>query len=308
MLLSHDFALRRFGGEPDVIGRTITLDGRQVTVVGVLAHDFRFDFPASAWPGLRPGDVEVYRPFVVSSARKGQIQLLNVVGRLKRGVTLERAQAEIETIRARTAQMYPHPDSDRRTLRIVPLQDQLIGASGYALWILLAAVAFVLLIACANAANLLLARASARRHEIAIRVSVGAGRARILKQLLIESGLLAVLGSAAGLLLASVCVSAIQQINPYAVPRLAEVTLDGRVLGVVLGIAVVDRVCVRIGPRTRVMESRSQQRAERSRRGTHSMAAGRRRDRPRDGAAHRRGIDGEERLAAECLPGRVRAR
>jgi predicted permease len=239
VLLSHDFALRRFGGGPDVIGRTITLDGRQVTVVGVLAHDFRFDFPASAWPGLRPGDVEVYRPFVVSSARKGQIQLLNVVGRLNRGVTLERAQAEIETIRTRTAQMYPHPDSDRRTLRIVPLQDQLIGASGYALWILLAAVAFVLLIACANAANLLLARASARRHEIAIRVSVGAGRARILKQLLMESGLLAGLGSAAGLLLASVCVAAIQQINPYAVPRLAEVTLDGRVLGVVLGIAVL---------------------------------------------------------------------
>ena len=238
-LLSHDFALRRFGGAPDVIGRTITLDGRQVAVVGVLGHDFRFDFPASAWPGFRPRDVEVYRPVVVSSARAGQIQLFNVVARLKRGVTLERAQAEIETIRARTSQTHPHPHNDPRPLRIVPLQDKLIGASGYALRILLAAVAFVLLIACANAGNLLLARASARRKEIAIRVSVGAGRGRILRQLLIESGVLAVLGSAGGLLLASACVSAIRRINPHAVPRFAEVTLDGRVLGVVLAIAAL---------------------------------------------------------------------
>jgi putative ABC transport system permease protein len=128
---------------------------------------------------------------------------------------------------------------DQRRLRAVPLHDQLIGDARYALWVLLAAVAFVLLIACANAANLLLARASARSREIAIRISVGAGRARVLRQLLVESAVLAVLGSAAGLLLARASLAAIQRVNPHAIPRLAEATLDGRVLGVVLGTAVL---------------------------------------------------------------------
>jgi putative ABC transport system permease protein len=239
VLLSHTFAERRFHGDPGVIGRAITLDGRQVTIVGVLPEDFRFHFPTSPWPGFKPREVDVYRPFFVSSAREGQIQLLNVVARLRPGVTLERAQAEIETIRERIAEAHPHPMHDQRRLRAVPLHDQLIGDARQALWVLLTAVAFVLLIACANAANLLLARGSARSREIAIRVSVGAGRARVLRQLLVESAVLAVLGSAAGLLLARGSLAAIQRVNPHAVPRLAEATLDGRVLGVVLGTALL---------------------------------------------------------------------
>jgi hypothetical protein len=154
--------------------------------------------------------------------------LFSVVARLRSGVTLERARSEIETIRSRTAAAHPHPLHDQRRLRIVPLHDQVIGDARYALGVLLGAVIFVLLIACANAANLLLVRASARSKEIAIRVSVGAGRARVLRQLLVESAVLAALGSVAGLLFARAVVVAIQRINPQAVPRLAEAAIDGR--------------------------------------------------------------------------------
>ena len=239
VLLSYDFAEQRFPGEGTVIGRTVTADGRQLTIVGVLPKDFRFHFPASPWPGFRPRDIDVYRPVFVSPARDGPVQLFNVVGRLRPGGTLPRGRAEIVTIRARTAEAHPDPVHDQRRLRAVPLQDELIGDARQTLWVLLGAVAFVLLVACANAANLLLARASARTKEMAIRVSVGAGRARVLRQVLVESSVLALLGSAAGLLLARASVSAIQRIDPHAVPRLAEAGLDARVLGVVFATAVV---------------------------------------------------------------------
>ncbi|MGH9201607.1 MAG: ABC transporter permease, partial [Vicinamibacterales bacterium] len=203
VVLSHGLAQRWFPGDAEVVDTTVTLDGRPATIVGVLPEDFRFHFPRSAWPGFRAKDVDLYRPAFISSVREAQVELLNVVARLKPGATLERARAEIETIRARIAQTHPNPFDGQRTLRMVPLQDQLVGNAGLALAILLAAVGFVLLIACANAANLLLARASARYREMAIRVSIGASRARVLKQLLVESVVLAVLGSTAGLLLAS---------------------------------------------------------------------------------------------------------
>jgi putative ABC transport system permease protein len=133
-------------------------------------------------------------------------------------------------------------------LRAVPLHDQLIGDTRYVLGVLQAAVIFVLLIACANAANLLLGRASARSKEFAIRVSVGAGRARVLRQLLVESAVLAALGSVAGLLFARAIVMAVQRTNPQAVPRLAEAAIDGRVLGVVLGIAVLTAFVFGLAP------------------------------------------------------------
>ena len=170
VILSQGFAQRWFAGDPDLIGRTMTLDGRQVAIVGIVPEEFRFHLPGSPMTGFRPRDVDVYQPMAVSSDRSGPMQLLNVVGRLKPGVTLEQAQAEVEVIRRRTAAAFPHALNDPRTLRAVPLHDQLIGGARQALLVLLGAVAFVLLIACANAANLLLARASARHREIAIRL------------------------------------------------------------------------------------------------------------------------------------------
>ena len=185
----------------------------------------------------------------VSSERGGgPVQLLSVVGRLEVGATLEGARAEIEAIRARVAQADPNPFNDQRMLRAVPLQDQLIGRAGLALRVLLVAVVFVLLIACANAANLHLTRASGRTREIAVRMSVGASRARVLRQLLAESLVLAATGSAAGLLLARLGVEALLRIDRHAIPRLAETTIDGRVLFVVLGMSVLTALAFGLAP------------------------------------------------------------
>ncbi len=249
VLLSHGFAQRWFAGDPEVVGRTVTLDGRQFGIVGVLPEHFKFELPGSAWPGFRPRDVDVYQPLIVSSpAGGGPVQLLSVVARLDIGATLTTARAEIEAIRGRSAQARSKPTDDHRVLRVVPLHDQLIGKAGVALRVLLGAVAFVLFIACANAANLHLARASARRREIAVRMAVGAGRARVLRQLLVESLVLAVMGSSAGLVLARLGVAAMLRIDRYAMPRLVETTIDARVLAVVAGLSVLTALAFGLAP------------------------------------------------------------
>jgi putative ABC transport system permease protein len=248
VLLSDGFAQRWFSSEEVIGGKSVTLDGRPVTIIGVLRRDFPFHFPRPRWAGFRPKDVDIYRPVFASSARNGPIRAFNVVARLRPGVTLERARAEMETIRARSAQTHPSPFQDRRRLRVVPMQDQLMGDARLALVVMLAAVVFVLLIACGNAANLLLARASARHREIAIRVAIGAGRARVLKQLFVETLVLASIGAAAGLVIARLGITVILRINPEAVPRLTETVIDARVLGVVLSVSVLSAIVFGLTP------------------------------------------------------------
>ena len=166
--------------------------------------------------------------------------LLFVVARLKPNVTADHARAELETMRA--AQAGAHPFGGRARLRVMPLPDRLVGDARVALWVLLAAVTFVLLIACANVAHLLLARASARQKEMAIRIAVGAGRARVFRQTLVESLGLALLGCAGGVLLARWAIAVIVRLSAEAVPRLAESTIDGRVLALALGTALATAV------------------------------------------------------------------
>jgi putative ABC transport system permease protein len=219
----------------------VTLEGRLATVVGVLPQDFRFHFPGSPWPGFRPKAIDIYQPVFISPVREGMVGLFNVVGRLKPGATLDQARAELEGVRARIIQEHPNPYrfEHQRTLRVVTLHDQLVGGARLALWVLLTAVGFVLLIACANVANLLFARASTRDNEIAIRVSLGAGRFRVLQQCLMESLVLAAMGCAAGRLAARLTVTAILRFGPESIPRLAESTIDGPVLAVALALGLV---------------------------------------------------------------------
>jgi putative ABC transport system permease protein len=157
-------------------------------------------------------------------------------------------RAEIETIRAGLRQTHPNPFEDHRQLRTVPLQDELVGAARSALLLLLGAAVFVLLIACANVGNLLLARASVRRKEIGVRVALGADQARVLRQLTVEGLILAALGSAAGLLFARSGLAAIIQIDPHAIPRLAETTIDIRALVAVLAACVLMALAFGLAP------------------------------------------------------------
>jgi putative ABC transport system permease protein len=218
--------------------------GVPTTVSGVLRKDFRVQLPPPTTVSAGPsGEIDFFRAIVLRPAQPGAgILIFNVLGLAKPGVTVERLQEEIEAIRA-------HQKSDAvglmfpPHLRITPYADKLVGAARRPLLTLLAAVILVLLIACANIANLLLARGSSRQREIAIRTAIGAGRARMLRQFLVESLLLAVAGGALGLLLARAGIAAVIALIPHAVPRLAETSVDGRVLafaaGATIGMALV---------------------------------------------------------------------
>ncbi|HKW97001.1 MAG TPA: ABC transporter permease [Bryobacteraceae bacterium] len=219
---------RAFGADPRVIGRMIHVTGIPCHVVGVAPPDFRF-----------PDDTELWIPsevFPDDSARSAHNDF--VVGRLKAGISLAAGQAEMDTIARRLEQQYP--DSNRgQGVNVVSLHKQLVGKVEPALLILLGAVGFVLLIACANVANLLLARSSARSREIAVRTALGAGRARLIRQLLSESLVLSSLGGAAGLLLALWATSLVALLVPHTVPRANEIAIDAPVLWFTLGISVV---------------------------------------------------------------------
>src|SRR5262249_44531508 len=226
VILSHDFWQRKFAGNPAVVGQALTLNGRSHTIIGVLPQ--RFKAPQELQTGRV---VELWVPPGFSPANLCCSHELQAIGRLRTGQSLARAQAEISTIIAGVikdyAEMYPKDGSAKTFL--TPFQQEVVGDVGRTLWILLAAVLFVLLIACANVANLLLVRGEARQKEMAVRVALGAGRARIIRQLLAESSLLALFGGGCGLLLAQWGLGMLQTLGAGNLPRLQDVALDRRV-------------------------------------------------------------------------------
>jgi putative ABC transport system permease protein len=223
VILSHGLWQRRFGSDPNVIGRNLTLDEEPMTVVGVMRPDFRlhlFDIDEEMW-----GPQEIVESF--KSQRKATY--LKVIGRLKPGVTIEQARADMSGIANNLASEYPATNSGI-AVTAVTLPEHLKGKWRLALLILLGAVGFVLLIACTNVANLLLARGVDREHELVIRAAMGAGRGRLLRQLLTESLLIGILGCGIGIMLASWCIQLIVAFNPGDIPRIEQVSVDGATL------------------------------------------------------------------------------
>src|SRR5947207_194087 len=233
VLLNESLWKRRFGGDPSVIGRTVTLNNESYTVVGVLPISVRL-------PGFGNWRDQVWVPLAFSSEEAAErgTHFLEVIGRMKSGVTLPKAQAEMETIAARLAQEYPRYNV-RIGATVNPLHEEIVGNMKPALLILLGAVAFVLLIACANVANLLLARAAVRQKEIALRLALGADRARLTKQLLVESVMLSLLGGVVGLGFAYAGLRVLTRFIPPDIAHADTIAIDGKVLAFTLLIALV---------------------------------------------------------------------
>ena len=244
IVLAWDLFEREFSSDARVVGQTVMLDGRAGTITGVLPKEFRLEFPGW-WIVSERQPVEAYLPLVTSVSER--LRGVQVVGALKPGLGTRQALAELEVIEKRIFDQ-PDPTRERANLHVEPLQQQLVGNARPALLVLFAAGVFVLLIAAVNIMNLLLARATARRKEIAIRASVGAGRSRVIRQFLTESLIMAMLGGAAGLALARGVIALLIRISPNAVPRLEETTIDGWVLAFTFAISAGAGMIFGFGP------------------------------------------------------------
>ena len=250
-LLTHGLWKRLFGGDPQIVGRSLTLNGKQYTVAGVLRPDFLLNsevVPTVA--AIEKVEILLPLPFGADAVNRRGDENYNIVGRLKPGVTMQEAQEDIAAIAGRIRNK-DHRDRTF-TISVVPLLDQVVGNVRRSVLIMLGAVTLVLLIACANVANLLLSRATGREKEVAIRAALGAGRMRLVRQLLTESVLLGVLGGAAGLLVAVLTLYLVRDINPGNIPRLDAIRIDGSVLAFTFGVSILTGIIFGMAPAVRV--------------------------------------------------------
>ncbi|HYY57309.1 MAG TPA: ABC transporter permease, partial [Pyrinomonadaceae bacterium] len=240
-VLSYGLWQRRFAADPKLIGQQITLDGVSRTVIGIMPQGFAFPLEAQKTEYWIP-----INPKTETNMERGA-HYLSVIARLKPGVDLQQAQAEMDTIARRLEQQYPDRNAGRG-VSLISMYENVVGNIRPVLLILLGAVGFVLLIACANVANLLLARAASRQREIAIRTALGANRARIIRQLLTESILLSLIGGFLGLLLALWGMDLLMAVIPADLPRVREIGLDARVLGFTMLVSLLTGVIFGLAP------------------------------------------------------------
>jgi putative ABC transport system permease protein len=244
VLLSHGLWQRRFGSDPNIVGKTLTLDSAGYTVLGVMPADFQF-------PTRR---AELWTPLIIAPSQNDRdVHNLNVIARLKPDASLAQAQTELNAISVRLQEGKTNAETSWN-VTVIPLADYIVGNIKPAFIILFAAVGFVLLIACTNVVNLLLARAAARQKEIAIRAALGATRARIVRQLLTESTLLSLLGGALGLLLAFLGLKFLLANLPgqISIPRVEDIGIDSQVLGFTLIISLLTGVICGLAPAWRL--------------------------------------------------------
>ena len=241
MLLGHGLWERRFNSDPAIVGTSLTLNDEPYTVVGVLPASF--DFASVFAPGSH---FDLYFPFPLSPETNRWGNTMAMIGRLKPGVSADRAQAEIRTLAVQiTAE---HKERNGFEGNVKPLADQVGGRMRLAVWVLAGAVAMVMLIVCANLSNLLLARTASRHKEIAIRTALGAGRRRLLAQMLTEGIVLSCSGALLGLVLAFAGTRALARLDAVSIPLLRDVRTDGMALGFTLAIALVTGIVFGLAP------------------------------------------------------------
>jgi predicted permease len=275
-VLGYGTWLRRFGADPKMIGKSVTLNGVPYEVVGVMPRTF--SLPREVLPtlgGAEQADILLPLPMPPSAAHNRDHEDYNIMGKLKPGVTITQAQAEMDTITAQLRHDYPetYPPNGGLTFGIVPLLEQVVGDVRPILFVLLGAVGCVLLIACANVANLSLARAVARPKEIAIRTAMGASRSRILRQMLAESVLLSLSGGVVGVLLAFWSLQWIHVFGPRSIPRINDIGIEKAALLIAFCLSLLSGVMFGLVPALRVSRLDLHETLKDSNRGTAGASA-----------------------------------